>query len=313
VKKALLAALAVIVALSIAEAGLRAAGYGAVGGIDPNLDDPVLLYTQADRDDAPWRDHFRRSQGGSHLGIEPIVAVGDSFTYGLEIEPHETWARRIGATNLGMFGHNACQVDRVVERFVPDVAAELGAKVLVVGLFSNDGERTVWNPPHCGACLTDCSLGDRIADGAVHRTRLGLVAAHAWRSMTYGERGEGLSGPEAHLLDPDGLSWRTFEASVTRLVGRARAMDLPVVAVLFDGPGAPTEHAGQRHWCEPAGALLTSLNVPYLDAHQVVGIETDDRYRARDGRHLNGDGNARIADALRTLLTAEGLVPPRPP
>ena len=44
---------AALLALAVAEVGLRATGYGDVEGIEPNLSDPVLRYSQASSDDEP--------------------------------------------------------------------------------------------------------------------------------------------------------------------------------------------------------------------------------------------------------------------
>lgn len=309
-KKLALALFATLLTLAAAEGVLRARGHGAVVGIEANRSDPVLVYTQGPSDDAPWQQHFPRATVGQDIADTPspdrprIVAVGDSFTFGLEIEAQEAWPHQLRdhldaeTINLGTFGYNACQVDRATERF----ALPLQPDVLVVGVFTNDGERTSWNPPQCGACLPDCSVGERISEVLVHNTRLGLVVAHAARARRFGDH-----APEAYLHE--GRPQRMLEASLTRLVERARAQQVPVLAVLFDAPGAPETHAGNRAWCERTEALFAALDVPTIDVHTLLTPDQHQGWRARDGRHFDARANAVVAQAVAAKIRTMPLAP----
>ncbi len=323
----LLALGSTLVALLGAEAALRASDYGQMRGIEPNSDDPILVYTQEPGDrqtPAGHREHFN-GYGFREREISPfktrtrVVAVGDSFTYGLEVGPEDAWPahleRRLNAGheadrqpphevfNFGMLGYNTCQEDRVVERFVLDLDPDL----LLLGWYANDPERVTWNPPICGHCLTDCSLADRAAEALTHRTRLGLAAAKGVRGLRDGAVGgaEGPSGPWGYLYRPQGIYWRGMAASLTRIVERARAASVPMAVVVF-----PEAFARSPNWRTDAiGALCDDLGVPWIDLRPALpGDELQWRV-PKDRSHLNAAGAAASAAAIEGFLAREGLLP----
>jgi GNAT superfamily N-acetyltransferase len=129
-------------------AGLRMVGHRYPGSHDPELG---FVPTPGAAPDNPWNTTVTitpegvRSNGASPAprGI-PIVAVGDSFTFGDEVDDDETWPARLEArlgrpvVNGGVFGYGLDQItlrsERLLERF-PD------ADTLIVSLIPDDVRR----------------------------------------------------------------------------------------------------------------------------------------------------------------------------
>ncbi len=323
----LLAGASTALALVGVEVALRSTDYGQLRGIQPNSDDPILVYTQEPGDrrtPAGWDEHFN-GYGFREREISPfktrtrIVAVGDSFTYGLAVAPGDAWPARLEAAlnagheaeaqpphevfNFGMLGYNTCQEDRVVERF----ALDLKPDVLLVGWYANDPERVTWNPPICGHCLPSCSPLDRAADALTHRTRVGLAVARGVRGLRDGAEGDaaGPSGPWGYLYRPRGIYWRGMAASLGRIVERARAAGVPVAVIAF-----PEAFVASPNWrTEALGRLCDELGVPWLDLRPALPGD-DARWRVPEDRsHLNPDGARAAADAIAAFLRRESLLP----
>jgi len=74
----------------------------------------------------------------------PILAVGDSFTFGLEVDDEETWPAHLErlvrrpVLNGGVFGYGLDQIALRAERLL---ATHPGVRVLIVGVFGDDIER----------------------------------------------------------------------------------------------------------------------------------------------------------------------------
>jgi lysophospholipase L1-like esterase len=320
----LVAAGTTILTLIGAEIGLRSVDYGQWRGIIPNHADPILRFTQEPGERWMPEGHTETINrfGFREREIPPksadrvrIVAVGDSFTYGLGILHDEVWPAQLEASlnqadprfevfNFGMIGFNSCQIDRATELFVVDTQPDM----VLVGWFPNDSERVTWNPPICGHCLPDCTLLERAGEGLTHRTRLGLVAARSVRALRDGNPSPHRpDGPEAYLVRPQGIYWRGMRASLERLVARVRAVDSRVALLLFpEGPGPINPWSG-----EGLEALSEELRLPILDLRGALPGD-DDRFRLEDGRHLTAEANQRMGTAIAEFLVEQELVPPPP-
>ena len=316
-----------LLAVGGAELALRASDYGQLRGIEPNSDDPLLVYTQEPGDrqtPAGYAEHFN-GYGFREREISPfktrtrVVAVGDSFTYGLGVAPSDAWPaslqRALNAGhegegqppnevfNFGMLGYNTCQQDRVVERFVLDLEPDL----LLIGWYANDPERVTWNPPICGACLPDCSLGDRVAERLTHETRVGLAAARGLRGLRDGVEASprGPSGPWAYLYRDRGIYWRGMAASLGRIVSRARDAGVPVAVVVF-----PEAFVRSPNWrTEALGRLCDELGVPWLDLRPALPGDEMQWRVPEDRSHLNPQGGAAAAAAIHEFVLERGLLP----
>lgn len=323
----LLAGGSALLAVVGAELALRASDYGQLRGIEPNSDDPLLVYTQEPGDrqtPAGYAEHFN-GYGFREREISPfktrtrIVAVGDSFTYGLGVAPADAWPAQLERAlnaehpgerqpphevfNFGMLGYNTCQEDRVVERFVLDLKPDL----LLVGWYANDPERVTWNPPICGACLPGCSVGERLAERLTHETRVGLAAARGVRGLRDGVEASprGISGPWTYLYRQEGIYWRGMAASLGRIVGRARDAGVPVAVVVF-----PEAFARAPNWrTEALGRLCDELGVPWLDLRPALPGEELQWRVPEDRSHLNRAGGAAAAAAIKAFLRERHLLP----
>ncbi len=315
-----------LVALVGAEVALRASDYGQLRGIEPNSDDPILLYSQepGDRKTPEGYDEHFNGYGFREREISPfkvrnrIIAVGDSFTYGLGVLPSDAWPARLEARlneghaadrqpphevfNFGMLGYNTCQEDRAVERFVLDLEPDL----LLLGWYANDPERVTWNPPICGHCLPECSMGDRATEAITHQTRVGLAMARGIRGLRDGVTAspDGPSGPWGYLYRERGIYWRGMAASLERLVNRARAEGVPVAVIAF-----PEAFVQPPNWRTDAlGRLCDALDVPWLDLRPALpGDEMQWRVQ-EDRSHLNRAGATASAAAIEGFLRREGLI-----
>jgi len=161
---ALLALLSCAGTLVAVELGLRLAsgtpfappdpggGISMLGGGYPGMHDPLLGFVPEPgrADDNVWgatvtiaADGLRSNGPGPPPRGAPILAAGDSFTFGDEVSDHETWPARLEqrlgrpVLNGGVFGYG---LDQIVLR-AEQLLERTGANSLVVSFTADDVQR----------------------------------------------------------------------------------------------------------------------------------------------------------------------------
>ena len=135
-----------------------------VGGLFPATHDPELGHVPTPGyrgSDNPWKlpvaitsDGVRSNGRDDTPSGRPILAVGDSFTFGDEVGDSDTWPAQLEArvgrpvVNGGVFGYGLDQIVLRAERLLEDVDAD----TVVLGLIFDDVIRTeyayryAWKP-----------------------------------------------------------------------------------------------------------------------------------------------------------------------
>jgi hypothetical protein len=126
-------------------------GVRMIGGGYPGVHDPRLGFVPEPgrSDDNVWGVRVTitadgvRGNGADPPPGAPILAVGDSFTFGDEVGDHETWPARLEAllgrpvVNGGVFGYGLDQIALRAEQLLD----RTGAKTLVVSFTADDVRR----------------------------------------------------------------------------------------------------------------------------------------------------------------------------
>jgi len=285
--------------------------------------------------DNPWRTLVTitsdgvRSNGAPPPAAGPVVlAVGDSFTFGDEVDDAETWPshleRLLGrpVVNGGVFGYGFDQIALRAEQLLDRLAPE----VLIVSIVADDvlrceySYRYAWKPYFE---IVDGALAlrnvpvptpDRATPGesALRRVlRASFLADFVLRRID----------PEDWLL-PDSIRVhrRGVEVGrllVDRLAARAQREGVALLLVLQWVPGA---NAAPAH---AIAARAAHRGVEVLDLENALRagvdagharVESLFRMHARAGHppvagHMTGAGNARVATAIAVQLRAMGVVP----
>lgn len=265
-----------------------------------------------------------RSNGGTPPPGRPVLAVGDSFTFGDEVHDEESWPaaleRRLGhrVLNAGVFGYGVDQAVLRAEAILE--ARRWDASALVISAIADDIRRCelvrhggAWKPyfdleGERGLVLRgvpvprprdDMPLLARshLADAVLDRV------APAWWA-------EEFTRVRAHR---DGLE------VCRRLLERVRAAaDVHGVRVLLVAQGTP--HAGKRSRREDLSALLDharSLGIATLDldAELEAILRRSPELEARwIIGHMSGEGNAWVAARIsQELLRRWPAIFARPP
>lgn len=335
-----------LVPLSIAAAVAALEALVRIAGIAPPL---PAQYTDNVRDEAivfkrrPGSVITRRSESGEfpfryehnslgfrdteHALVKPagsvrIVALGDSFTYGVGADFGDTYPaqveRRLNARagaharveiiNLGLPRHfpalERLTLQRYGLRFAPDV--------VLVAVLPNDIIDTQRGLD--AVCLTEtgyfvpCAAVDW-ADAAVwiyQHSAVGRVVLRAWSGHANGD-----AAPNDSLFRDNGpyeSAWRAVERDLERMQEVARRDGaVLVVAALPQKPPWREVHAYPEarlgRWSTAHGAVF----IPTLAALQAADPSRS-LYWERDG-HCTPAGYAVIAEAIATALVAHALAP----
>lgn len=268
-------------------------------------------------------DDAIRSNGAPPPPGRPIVAVGDSFTFGDEVSDPATWPAQLEARlgrpvlNGGVFGYGLDQIvlraEALLERFSPDT--------LVVSFIPNDVRRCeyayrfAWKPYFA------------IEDGALALKNVPVPEPHQgppgepwWRRSL---RWSFLADFVGRRLDPEGWllpdSVRAHKQGVAvarllvdRLVERTRAEDVELLLMLQWHP------VWKRELAAPVLAQARQHGIPVLDLERDLqrAIEREgDVYRffrrhEKPGRpveagHMTAYGNAWVAAQVSEALARD--------
>ncbi len=149
-----------------------------------------------DHDALGWRNELRPERAA-------IVAIGDSQTYGDEVQREDAWpqqlARQTGVTtyNLALGGYGPVQYLRLV-----DDAMALGPELVVVGLYAGNDLADAYSAVHerglAPELLPDASRRAALAAAAAERSDL----AQAWLDTGAARRGLLRQALRDHVGDP---------------------------------------------------------------------------------------------------------------
>jgi lysophospholipase L1-like esterase len=184
-----------------------------------------------DHDVVGWRNELRPERAA-------IVAIGDSQTYGDEVQREDAWPQRLGrhvgstTYNLALGGYGPVQYLRLV-----DDAMELSPELVLVGLYSGNDLADAYAAVHerglAPELLPDTSR--RAALAAVASDREDLAAA--WRATGAARRGRVRQAFRDHVSDPIELHSRLF--GLARALVRAAS---PPTAAFAAARRKPWEH-----------------------------------------------------------------------
>jgi lysophospholipase L1-like esterase len=341
-KRILLVVAAILVGLMALELGLRASTWGYLFTW-PNfvLDARSVL---AERDASRYRhderlgyvprpgwsapgatidsDGFRHS--GEHTADAPILAVGDSFTYGDEVNDNQTWPAQLQLVsdrrvlNAGVSGYG---FDQIVLR-AEALAAKVKPAAIVVAFIADDIRRTemrrLWSADKPWFELSDGQAGDRLELKGVPVPE--RQEPHS--TLTFWQRTLGYS----YLFDfilrrldllhdwfgdhirvhPPGTGERIACRLTERLAALQRSSGARVIVVAEYDPVV---------WDDPAfAAEQRRLTAGLLGCAAKNGLATIDSFQALadNGQrrlyglwHLNESGNRLIARLIARLIEAK--------
>jgi hypothetical protein len=342
-------ALASIAATLVAvEIGLRIASGAPLGAPDPGgihmvgagypgAHDPLLGFVPdpGRAADNVWgarvtitADGVRSNGPGPAPRGTPILAVGDSFTFGDEVSDHETWPARLAVAlgrpvvNGGVFGYGLDQIALRAERLLETVPAD----TLVVSFTADDVRRCEYAYRYAWKPWFAVEAGALALRGVPVPAPGTPPAGEAWWRRAL--RRSFLGDLVMRRLDPDGWLLRDSlrmhrqgvvvgRLLVDRLADAADARGLRLLLVvqwhpLSDAaPAAPLVQHAREH-----GVALLDLE-PLLRAEIRAHPQGADRLfhvgRAPGGvvavGHLTPAGNEVVARAIAGALAAEPHAP----
>ena len=355
-RRLLLVVAAVLVSLGVLELGLRTWFWGylftwpnfvlearsvlAEGDSGRYVHDDRLGYVPRAGHAAPGitiEADGRRSTGAAISGA-PILAVGDSFTFGAEVADHETWPAQLQkitgrrVLNGGVNGYGFDQIVLRAEALAPLYRPE----AIVVAFIADDIRRTemrrLW-----GADKPYFDLeknGDLDKDTLVPRNVPVPPRADPGTTLTFWQRTFGYSLLVDFVLrqldqlndwygdhlrvHPEGTGERIACLLTARLAELQRASGARVLVVAEYDPVVwdhPKFAAEQRRVTEGLLACARARGLAAIDSFEaLVAPSTREGGKPRDLYalwHLNAKGNRLIAELIAADLARLHIPPPR--
>ncbi len=257
-------------------------------------------------------------------GTVRIVALGDSFTYGVGADFADTYLARVERQlNERPGAHPAVEIIKLgMPRFFPllerrtleQYGLAFAPDVVMVTLLPNDIIDTRGGlDPVCvttAGYLVPCRAmaWGEVAVWVHLHSALGRMVLQAWSRLRAGTL---LHGQWMSVFMDDGPyepAWRSLETELGRMQEAANSRGASFVVVALP-PGPPWRDAHAHfetrlgRWSAAHGALF----VPTLAAFRAA-TPSPPLYWARDG-HCTPAGYAIVADAISAALSARGLTP----
>ncbi len=291
--------------------------------------DDQLGYVPTRNDHGQWKDvHESTDADGLRRNVEsppppgrPILAAGDSFTWGTGVNDDATWPahaeRLLGrrVLNAGVFGYGLDQIVLRAERLIPRFEPE----VLIVAIIADDvsrceyAYRSAWRPYFV------------VHDDALHLRGVPVVqapppepkASHLRSLLTYSHLADALCmrWVPAWWLSDRGIKQvhRQGEAVSCLLMRRLRELGdthgVKVMFVVIQGTGR------DRRRVEPVLAEARKQRLVTLDlAPTLAAMVAEDPgltvNPAQGVGHLSGRGNAWVAERIVATLREQKLIRP---
>ncbi|MEO8601502.1 MAG: hypothetical protein ABI629_02890 [bacterium] len=262
-------------------------------------------------------DHGTRSNGGAAPAAEhpPVLAVGDSFAFGDEVNDAESWPavlERLSGRRVINAGVPGFGLDQAVLR-AEQLAAVYAPQVVVVSFIPHDVLR----------CQMSYWSGHPKPYFAIDGEALRLhPAAASPPSLVSALKGLLSLSVALDLVMPQFLHWEgprellaheRGRAVACRLMPRLAALahDRNAVVIVLAQPQVPdttAEHAELKNGvldCARANHLLTMDLFPIVDA-----LPAEQRARLFHG-HMTAEGNRLVGRELAQLLASPAAQPPR--
>lgn len=255
-----------------------------------------------------WRDPERTY--AKPRGVKRVVALGDSFTFGADVDDGERFTDQLrqrmpglDVVNLGVAGYGTDQELLVLEheafRYEPDAIV---LTVCVLNDLDDIGYERLYSYPKPTFRLDGGQLGLRPP-----RATWGLrLRNHSYLVETLVQK---LANEDQHPVRAEdfqpGDAEPLFAALVQRFLRVAASRHVPVVAVVAHAPTDYDPDDGAR--AAIVRRVLTAAAVPHIDVREVFAPHSthpDQELFSPVGRHWNARGNGYVAEALQNLLAS---------
>lgn len=257
-----------------------------------------------------WRDREHNYERAA--GIRRVVAIGDSFTFGVEVDDGERFTdllpqriERLEVVNLGVAGYGTGQELRLLEtegvRYRPDVVI---LTICVNNDFDDIAHERIYSWPKPSYSLDGGELQLRKPSIS---TDIRLRESSYLFEFLYQRVLTAYDKPRLSAGFEDGDAGPLFDALLRRFEAVTRDHGARLVAVLAYGPerlGDVTEVS--RHITE----VLERDGIPTLDTRRLLATRSPDPNHllySEGGVHWNAEGHAIIAEGVQQLLTRVGI------
>ena len=280
------------------------------------------------------RRGFRLNRAGARPGAESatVLALGDSFTFGLGVTDGETWPGRLEAAlcqrtsrdaitvlNAGTIGYGVFQEMDLLRT----AGLQMHPRIVIHELYWNDymnaAPPTPADPPALDAdgyfvwdrLSQERGLMRRAAAWISARSALVSTVRQAVTRATTARSTSAYSQSHARLvkagLGPD--DWRPIKTFYQDLIALGREQNFAVVVVIMPVIDIVSQPGADRHpYAVAARRLLTELGVPSVDAFTLWARNGYGRERflpQGPDAHLNEAGYRTIAEAAADALVAD--------
>jgi hypothetical protein len=336
-KKVVFAVAPLMVLMLLCEIGLRLAGHGVSGTIDgrathfseevyPSTYDRSLGYIPQPNSSHRhlWgktitlgADGIRSNGRRRRLGDLPILAVGDSFTFGDEVGDNETWPAHLeillGRTvlNAGVFGYGLDQAvlraEELVTSYSPSVLivsftpadiarCEMAVYYSYKPYFEVQFKRLVLRRDHMPEALPAASPFKRVLRHSVLAHSLLSRVAPRWWLQTFREDRVHRQGLQVACLLMDRIARLAQKERLKVLV-----VGQPEAPIVLQYPGQDTLVEKVLTCSEYRG--LVSLNlVREYRLLLAADPEIQRRFFNAEGVHMTDEGNGWVAGELERIL-----------
>lgn len=256
-----------------------------------------------------WRD--REHAFAKPAGVRRVVAIGDSFTFGTEVNDGERFTDLLQqpesgqeVVNLGVAGYGPDQELRVLEteafRYEPDV-------ILLTSCVKNDLEDLTYERLYSWPKPTYVLAGDALQLRKPRRTWDIALRTHSYLVETLFQKfwNEDLR-PVTVSANGGGSIARLFDTIVGKMAATARERHASLVAVLAYVPDAGDPAADRT-----AAVMKNAFDlagVPWLDTRDLLrqrSATPDQSFYATGGTHWNAAGHVIVAEGVRELIRSK--------
>ena len=258
-----------------------------------------------------WRDREHRYE--KPPGVRRAVAIGDSFTFGMDVDDGERFTDelprridRLEVVNLGVAGYGTDQELRLLETegvlYQPDVV------ILTVCVVNDLDDITYdrlysWPKPHYSLENGGLRLWKPVATWGVRARESSYLLEFTYqRFMTGVNKSRRVAGFAAETAPA------VFEALIQRIAAVAGEHGARLVAVIAYGPTTMTRDFSDLG--RYVNDVLARKAVPTLDTRQLFADRSPDPDRllySPRGLHWNAQGHAIVAEGIQSLLARVGI------